>query len=195
MVQGGTGTPGIIAVEGNGTSAFYGMAATVTNYMVIGLVPPTGAGYSAITIDGSNHVGINTWNTTNYLFTCAGTAAFEQVTVKSLAGNNPKAIPWADYVFAKNYHLQPLDSLSAYIEANSHLPGIPTSEEVQKNGIDLGASQARLLEKIEQLTLYTIDLQKQLTAMQQQNDKMQQKIDELSKAPVSSAKAIASRRH
>jgi len=98
-------------------------------------------------------------------------------------------------VFAKNYHLQPLDSLSAYIEANSHLPGIPTSEEVQKNGIDLGASQARLLEKIEQLTLYTIDLQKQLTAMQQQNDKMQQKIDELSKAPVSSAKATASRRH
>jgi len=93
MVQGGTGTPGIIAVEGNGTSAFYGMAATVTNYMVIGLVPPTGAGYSAITIDGSSHVGINTWNTTNYLFTCAGTAAFEQVTVKSLAGNNPKAIP------------------------------------------------------------------------------------------------------
>jgi hypothetical protein len=175
MVQGSTGIPGIIAVEGNGNSAFYGMAATATNYMVIGLVPPTGAGYSAITIDGLNHVGINTWNTTNYLFTCAGTAAFDQVTVTNIAGsNNPKATPWADYVFAKNYHLQPLDSLSAYIKANSHLPGIPTSEEVQKNGLNLGASQAQLLEKIEQLTLYTIDLQEQMK-------KMQQKIDELSK--------------
>jgi hypothetical protein len=97
---------------------------------------------------------------------------FDQVTVMNVSGNNPKATPWADFVFDKTYRLLPLDSLSKFIKANSHLPGIPTSEEVGKKGIDLGATQAKLLEKIEQLTLYTIDLQSQADQSRTENEKL-----------------------
>jgi hypothetical protein len=162
FVQGTTGGAGIVGIEGNATGTIFGMAATVTNGMILGTVNPNNTtGFSAINIDYQNHVGINTLNTSGFLFNCAGSAVFDQVTVKNFSGNNPKATPWADFVFDKTYRLLPLDSLSVFIKTNSHLPGIPTAEEVQKNGIDLGATQAKLLEKIEQLTLYTIDLQKQ----------------------------------
>ncbi len=92
--------------------------------------------------------------------------------------------PWADYVFSKYYQLPSLESIAAYIKANKHLPGIPSAAEVEKNGIDLGVNQARLLEKIEQLTLYTIELQKQVESLKTENEKfasLQQQIDELKK--------------
>jgi hypothetical protein len=180
FVQGNSGAPGIMAVEGNASGTVYEVCASVANNMLIGVLPGTGLGPSAINIDYQNHVGVNTLNTGGYLFNCAGTAVFDQVTVTNFSGYNQKATPWADYVFEKTYHLLPLDSLSAFIKTNNHLPGIPTGEEVRKNGIDLGATQAKLLEKIEQLTLYTIDLQKQVDSLKAENQKLsnlQEQID------------------
>lgn len=69
---------------------------------------------------------------------------------------------WYDHVFHKNYSLMPLNQLDAYIQKNKHLPGIPTTEEVMKDGQDLGKMNALLLQKIEELTLYTIELKKEL---------------------------------
>ena len=63
---------------------------------------------------------------------------------------------WPDYVFKKGYPLQPLDSLAAYIGANSHLPEVPSAGEVKDKGLDIGSSEAVLLKKIEELTLYMI---------------------------------------
>jgi hypothetical protein len=125
-----------------------------------------------INIDYTGHVGINTLNTSGYTFNVNGTAVFDGVTVTTFASNNPKAAPWADYVFDKGYQLPSLQSLAAYIAANHHLDGIPTTAEVQKNGLDLGANQAKLLEKIEQLTLYTIQLQQQVDSLQTANAKI-----------------------
>ena len=69
---------------------------------------------------------------------------------------------WPDYVFCGNRALMPLDELESYVNENNHLPGVPTAEEVERNGADLGEMNRLLMEKVEELTLYVIDLQKQI---------------------------------
>ncbi|GAB3902186.1 TMF family protein [Spirosoma agri] len=68
---------------------------------------------------------------------------------------------WADYVFADNYKLRNLNEVSRFVQKNKHLPGVPSASEVAANGIDLGKMDAKLLEKIEELTLYVIELKKE----------------------------------
>ncbi|MEO1255214.1 MAG: hypothetical protein AAFY41_10070 [Bacteroidota bacterium] len=73
-----------------------------------------------------------------------------------------EASPWPDYVFAKDYDLLDVYEVEAYIQKNGHLPRIPSAKEVETGGIALAKMNALLLEKIEELTLYTIQQQKQL---------------------------------
>ncbi len=68
---------------------------------------------------------------------------------------------WADYVFADDYKLRSLAEVEAFVKENKHLPGVPSAEEVQKTGIDMASMDAKLLEKIEELTLYVIGIQKE----------------------------------
>ncbi len=63
-----------------------------------------------------------------------------------------------DYVFEADYKLRTLEATKAYIEENKHLPEIPSAAEMEANGIDLGDMNMRLLKKIEELTLYQIEL-------------------------------------
>ncbi len=70
---------------------------------------------------------------------------------------------WADHVFHKNYPLMPLQQVEQFIQQNGHLPGVPSASEVVKEGIDLAKMNAKLLEKIEELTLYIIQLKKETT--------------------------------
>lgn len=81
---------------------------------------------------------------------------------------------WSDFVFKKDYQLMSLNNVESYIKANNHLPGIPSAEEVAENGIDIATMDAKLLQKIEELTLYVIDLKKE-------NEKMQKEINALKK--------------
>ncbi len=69
---------------------------------------------------------------------------------------------WYDHVFDKEYALMPLNKLDEYIKVNKHLPGVQTTEQVMAEGLDLGKMNALLLKKIEELTLYTIQLKKEL---------------------------------
>lgn len=69
---------------------------------------------------------------------------------------------WPDYVFREDYPLRPLDEVEAHIKERKHLSGIPTAAEVETDGILIGAMQKRMLEKIEELTLYVIDQHKKL---------------------------------
>ena len=73
-------------------------------------------------------------------------------------------IGWADYVFNKNYNLLSLNEVEKYIAKNQHLPNIPSAKEIEEKGLDLGALQAKQMEKIEELTLYIIELNKKLEA-------------------------------
>jgi len=69
---------------------------------------------------------------------------------------------WPDFVFEKDYKLKSLSEVAQYISKNKHLPDVPSATEIEKNGVSLGSSNALLLQKIEELTLYIIDLQKQI---------------------------------
>ncbi len=69
---------------------------------------------------------------------------------------------WADHVFNSDYKLRSLPDLENYIATNHHLPEVPTECEVQDNGVNVGEMNATLLKKVEELTLYTIALQKQM---------------------------------
>lgn len=78
---------------------------------------------------------------------------------------------WADHVFADNYELKSLDEVEGYIKENKHLPEIPSAKDVVKNGVDLGAMDAKLLQKIEELTLYVIQQQKEIEQLKKQVNK------------------------
>lgn len=83
---------------------------------------------------------------------------------------------WSDFVFEKGYELPSLEALEAYIIQNKHLPEIPSEAEVTKNGIHLGEMNAKLLQKIEELTLYLIEEHKQNKILQQKVEQLERKI-------------------
>lgn len=91
----------------------------------------------------------------------------EEVQVLANSENNP----WPDFVFAPGYRLMPLDSVETYYTANNHLPGVPSQEEVQQNGIDVYSMNAILLQKIEELTLYVVEQQKQIAELKEEVNK------------------------
>jgi hypothetical protein len=73
---------------------------------------------------------------------------------------------WADYVFEPNFKLRSLSEVAKYIKLNKHLPDIPSTAEVTQNGIDLAETQALLLQKVEELTLYVIEQDKQIKKLE-----------------------------
>jgi hypothetical protein len=68
---------------------------------------------------------------------------------------------WPDYVFDKQYLLPSLEEVDEFVKKNKHLPGVPSAGEIQSGGLNLGDTQAILLKKIEELTLYVIELKKE----------------------------------
>jgi hypothetical protein len=82
---------------------------------------------------------------------------------------------WSDYVFDKDYKLLSLGEVESYIKKNKHLPGVPSAEDVVKNGIDMATMDAKLLEKIEELTLYMIEMKKENEAIRKEMDILKNK--------------------
>lgn len=76
---------------------------------------------------------------------------------------------WADYVFDKDYNLPSLEEVEAHIIQKGHLLDIPNQEEVLQNGINLGKMNTKLLQKIEELTLYIIQQNKEVESLKKQN--------------------------
>ncbi|HRO46332.1 hypothetical protein [Agriterribacter sp.] len=75
---------------------------------------------------------------------------------------------WPDYVFSPQYRLPGLWEVEDFIKSNGHLPDIPSAVEVEENGLDLGDNQALLLKKIEELTLYIIELNKKVERLEKE---------------------------
>lgn len=80
--------------------------------------------------------------------------------IKVALSNDPTN--WSDFVFADDYDLRSINDVEEYIKKNKHLPEIPSTEEVHANGLDLAQMDAKLLQKIEELTLYIIQQQKEI---------------------------------
>ncbi|UII75897.1 hypothetical protein LV716_16780 [Flagellimonas sp. HMM57] len=78
-------------------------------------------------------------------------------------------VGWPDYVFEKEYNLPTLEEVEAHITEKGHLQDIPSAKEVEENGIKLGEMDAKLLQKIEELMLYTIQQQKEIEKLKKQN--------------------------
>jgi len=72
---------------------------------------------------------------------------------------------WPDYVFAEDYDLRPLSEVEAFIKKHHHLPEVPSAKEVETDGLKLKEMNATLLKKVEELTLYMIELQKEVEAL------------------------------
>ncbi len=85
----------------------------------------------------------------------------QEIEVKSV-------VSWSDFVFDENYALRSLSEVEAFINENKHLPDVPSEEEVLENGINLGEMDAILLQKIEELTLYVIELEKKVEKLEKE---------------------------
>ncbi|WP_139135160.1 hypothetical protein [Roseivirga sp. 4D4] len=83
----------------------------------------------------------------------------------------PGSVP--DYVFASDYKLRTLTELEDYVNTNKHLPNIPSAKEVENNGQDVGDMQLKLLEKVEELVLYTIEQQKTIDRLLNRIEKLE----------------------
>ncbi|MBO9620540.1 MAG: hypothetical protein J7539_16065 [Niabella sp.] len=105
------------------------------------------------TIMDNGYVGIGT-NTPREMLSVNGNIRSREIKVET--------VNWPDYVFKPAYQLTPLDKLENYIKVNGHLPEVLSAKEVAEKGIALGANQAVLLKKIEELTLHLIEMDKEL---------------------------------
>ena len=86
---------------------------------------------------------------------------------------------WSDYVFDESYELKALSETEAFIKSEKHLPGIPSASEVAEHGISVGEMQAKLLAKIEELTLHVIAQGKDLTELKSENHNLRNRVVEL----------------
>ena len=107
-------------------------------------------------ISSSGNIGIGT-TTPSYKLSVNGQIGAKEVIVTN-AG-------WADFVFKPGYRLRPLQEVAAYIDRHHRLPDIPSETEVQEKGISIGEMQAKLLAKIEELTLHMIEAEKENRAL------------------------------
>jgi hypothetical protein len=138
------------------------------NVTSTGILAVTSLGTSniagALTIGG---ISANTKiNTANYsLFVGKGIVTEELVI--NLQAN------WSDYVFAKDYKLRPLSEVKSFVEKNSHLPEVPAAAEIAENGVLTGEMLNIHMKKIEELTLYLIQMEERIKELEVQNKSLQ----------------------
>lgn len=126
----------------------------------------TGSERFRITENGN--VGIGTSDPKGYKLAVNGNIRAKEIKVE--------AYPWPDYVFTKEYQLPTLQETEKYIKDKGHLLGIPSAAEVEAKGINLGEMNAKLLQKIEELTLHLIEQNKAIESLTSENKKQQNDI-------------------
>lgn len=126
-----------------------------------------GAGnYTPFIIKGNGNVGIGTTSPDQPL-TVKGKIHAQEVIVDL-------AVP-ADYVFKPTYKLMPLPEVEQFVNTNSHLPEVPSANEITKNGLSMGEMQNKLLHKVEELTLYAIQQNKKIETLEKRINELQAK--------------------
>jgi Phage T4 tail fibre len=146
---------------------------TYSNAAGQGLAFGINGGQSSFEILGSNHtayfrgnVGIGTTSPDQKL-TVKGTIHSQEVKVDL-------SVPGPDYVFEKSYKLPTLRQVESYIGANKHLPEVPSAQEMEKNGVNIGEMNMLLLKKVEELTLYVIELKKENELIKARMEKIEE---------------------
>lgn len=165
-------------------SGTYGM-----HYATIHLQPSVGdktqfrgiaVGYAASTqldvgmhlaVDGK--VGIGTLTTGSHQLAVEGSIGAREIQVETGS--------WSDFVFENDYDLPTLEEVEQHINEKGHLPEIPNEAEVIENGINLGEMNAKLLQKIEELTLYMIEINKEVKTLKTRNAQLEKEVSVLKK--------------
>ncbi|MES2372832.1 MAG: hypothetical protein V4557_09650 [Bacteroidota bacterium] len=160
----------------NGSKLNVNGSASVSNSVLAGSIGINGT-------NGTYKLQVN--GTSNFLDNVNGTSAFfngaigigttapgpYKLAVEGVLGARKvkvtQANPWADYVFDEGYQLRSLADIEGYIKANKRLPEIPSATEINKDGLDLGEMQTLQMKKIEELTLYLIELSKKNARLEQ----------------------------
>ncbi|MCF8258737.1 MAG: hypothetical protein K9J06_14370, partial [Flavobacteriales bacterium] len=84
--------------------------------------------------------------------------------------------PWPDFVFNKGYELRPLDELQRFINEQGHLPEMPTAEEVETQGVGMARMSTLLLQKVEELTLYMLQMDKRMKELEEENSRLKERL-------------------
>jgi len=161
-------TPSIGFVPNNGNSIFH-ISHTLDNRLTISQGSNV-AQNELVTIHNSGSVGIGTTNPGVYKLAVKGKIRAEEIKVET---------GWADYVFREGYRLPTLKEVERHIKENGHLINIPSAKEVKANGIQLGEMNKLLLEKIEELTLYTLQQQNLLEVQDKENKELKNRLEKL----------------
>ncbi len=114
-------------------------------------------------LNHNGNVGIGTTNPGSWRLAVNGAIRAKEIKVET---------DWSDFVFEDDYELPTLQEVENHIKENGHLKDIPNAEEVEKNGVFLGKMNSKLLQKIEELTLYTIQQEKKIKKLEKKNEEL-----------------------
>jgi hypothetical protein len=173
----GGGSDTLRSYLGLATKTDHGLLLSANNKAIMDIMPNNGKGYVIIYKDqiGTNPDSIKQEYKDKYaLFVENG------ILSEDFALGTQKT--WADFVFSTDYRLQNLNEVENFINANKHLPGIPSAAEVQKNGYTLHDMNVKLLQKVEELTLYSIEQNKkieQLESVLKSYQSLSEKVEQL----------------
>ncbi|MEM8847760.1 MAG: hypothetical protein AAGD17_11720 [Bacteroidota bacterium] len=159
-----------IAIDDNEIGAF-----TNNSNAVLYLNGSQSTSNTIINGDGTGNVGIGTMNPNGWRLAVNGKIRAKEIKVET---------GWSDFVFENTYNLPTLQEVEYHIKEKGHLKDIPSAKEVEENGIFLGEMDAKLLQKIEELTLYTIQQQKEIEELKVLNKKLlelQKRLEKLEK--------------
>ncbi|WP_421877520.1 hypothetical protein [Marinoscillum sp.] len=116
-------------------------------------------------------LGIGTETTGSHELAVEGSIGAREIKVE--------ASGWSDFVFENDYELRTLEEVEQHINENGHLPEIPSEAEVAENGINLGEMDSKLLQKIEELTLYMIQMNKEMAGLKAKNEQLEKEVSAL----------------
>ena len=145
-----------LMLEATGTSAIYFKNKNNSISLTGNIMTLSAGGFSYT--DGN--VAIGTMPNNDYKLAVKGVIRSEEVVVELMTS-------WPDYVFASDYSLPKLNEVKAFVNENGHLPGLPSASQVSENGLGLGEINAKLLEKIEELTLYIIEQEERIQKLEE----------------------------
>jgi len=120
-------------------------------------------GVEKVRFNSNGSVGIGTTTSGNHKLAVEGSIGAREVKVE--------ASGWSDFVFENDYNLPTLKEVAQHIQEKGHLKDIPSAKEVEENGIFLGEMDAKLLQKIEELTLYTLEQEEKIKKLEKKNDR------------------------
>jgi len=119
-------------------------------------------GIAAINIDGAGNIAMGTADPLpGYKLSVDGNIKARELVIETTG--------WPDYVFDQKYKLSSLKELESYIQQHQHLPDVPSAKEIENNGLHVGDVQKVMMEKIEELTLHIINLNKRIELLEKQS--------------------------